>query len=72
VARLLERLGLPTSIASLGRAARALRVPAILAAMAADKKARAGTVRLVLPARAGKVHPARGVDPVLLAAILAG
>jgi shikimate kinase / 3-dehydroquinate synthase len=69
--RTLESLGLPVRLAALARG----NAPApgrVLAAMAHDKKARAGRLRFVLPAALGRTVVRDDVPPALVEEVLAG
>jgi len=65
--RLLETLGLPISLATLGP----LEAAALVAIMARDKKSIGGRLRFVLPDRLGHVELVAGIDPLLVGQALA-
>jgi 3-dehydroquinate synthetase len=66
--RLLARIGLPTTTAELAPGLEPCRV---LAAMALDKKGRAGGVRLVLPRAPGRIELGAEPPPEVLARLVA-
>jgi 3-dehydroquinate synthase len=69
--RMLFALGLPTGLADLRASADvALDADALVAAMRADKKRRAGKTRLVLPAGPGEIRRGVEVDEPFLRALL--
>jgi 3-dehydroquinate synthase len=71
-AALLGRLGLPTTLSDLRAELGApLATADLLVAMASDKKARGGALRLVLPRRAGDVERGIGAPTALLERLLA-
>ena len=73
LAALIRALGLPTSLDALRRrSGRALATADLLAAMALDKKGRAGSPRLVLPRAAGRLEIDVPVEASILKAALEG
>jgi 3-dehydroquinate synthase len=66
--RLLDALGMPTSLAGLG----SLKAGSLLAIMSRDKKALGGRLRFVLPDRIGQVELVDGIESSVVAGVLAG